>query len=70
MSKLPPILGALPKCCVVDCSEMASPRGGLQSTTLTLTGNGLSLRVEAWIFTCAKHSEEFGRIVQGEERPS
>ena len=63
--KQPPILAVHPECCVIDCPEMAAPQGGLQATTVTISGHGLSLRVKAWIFTCTKHSQEFARIAEG-----
>lgn len=60
--KQPLVLGALPECGVIDCPEMASPRGGRQGIVVTMTGSERRLRMQAHIFTCAKHSQEFARM--------
>jgi uncharacterized protein YidB (DUF937 family) len=51
-----------PECGVIDCPEMAATRGGQQGIVVTLSSAGLRLQVQAWIYTCAKHTEEFKRI--------
>ena len=63
-AKLDLHLAALPECGVVGCPEMANPHGGHQGIVVTITGGEHRLKMQAHIFTCAAHSQEFVRMAQ------